>query len=323
MKRLLFAFLIVLATVALVGCNASLPATATPATATGSGTGANASPSTGGGTTASGATTTSGSTIPQAPAGSALRKIQDRGKLIVGVKYDVPTFGYLNPTTNQLEGFDVDLARAVARELFGSETAIEFKQAVSKDRIPFLQNDQVDLIASTMTANEERAKEIDFSDTYYVAGQSLLVPKNSDITGIKDLGGKTVATVKGSTSEQNIRQKAPTTNVVLFDSYSEAVQTMDTGRAQAVTTDDIILLGYVKQAPDKYKVVGGQFTKEPYAIGIKKGNTDVVNAVNTVLRKLISSGEWAKIYAKNLPGIQVPAPPPQDWREVYKQQPSS
>lgn len=255
--------------------------------------------------------------LPKAPEGTALRKIQDRGKIIAGVKYDVPTFGYLNPVSNKLEGFDVDLVKGIANYIFGDPEAVEFKEAVSRNRIPFLQEGVVDLVASTMTITEDRTKEIDFADTYYVAGQSLLVPATSTITGIKDVvAGKRVATVKGSTSETNIRAKSPAAEVILFDTYSEAVQAMDTGRADLVTTDDIILYGYVKQTPNKYKVVGGQFTVEPYGIGLKKGNPELLKAVNEAVQKIIASGDWAKIYEKNLPGSKAPVPPPADWRKV-------
>ncbi len=254
--------------------------------------------------------------IAKAPAGTLLRKIQDRGKIIAGVKYDVPTFGYLNPVTNKLEGFDVDMVKGIANYIFGDPEAVEWKQAVSKDRLPFLKEGVTDIIASTMTITEDRTKEIDFADTYYAAGQALLVPANSTITGIKDLGGKKVATAKGSTSEENIRKKAPTAEVILFDTYSEAVQAMDTNRADAVTTDDIILYGYVKQTPNKYKVVGGQFTVEPYGIGVAKGNPELLAAVNEAVRKMIAGGDWAKIYEKNLPGSKAPSPPPADWRKV-------
>jgi putative glutamine transport system substrate-binding protein len=261
--------------------------------------------------------------VPRAAEGTSLRRIQDRGKIVVGVKHDVPTFGYLNPRNNQLEGFDVDLGKAIAREVLGSETAAEFKQAVSADRIPFLNTGQVDLVLSTMTANEERAQQIDFTDTYYIAGQSLLVKKDSTINGIRDVAGKTVCSVSGSTSERQIREKAPQAQVVLFGTYSECVQAMDSGRAEAVTTDDIILLGFVKDAPDRYKVVGGQFTIEPYAGGIAKNNSELLTAVNDAIKKLKSSGEWKRIYEKNLPGVAVPSnPPPVAWQDVYRMQPT-
>jgi putative glutamine transport system substrate-binding protein len=256
--------------------------------------------------------------VPLAPEGTLLRKIQDRGKLIAGVKYDVPTFGYLNPTTNQLEGFDVDLVKYIANYILGDPNAVEFKQAVSKDRIPFLQNGVVDIIASTMTINAERAQQIDFSDVYYVAGQSLLVPLKSNIASVNDLKGKNVCTVKGSTPEQNIRKFAPEANVILFDTYSECVAAMDSGRVDAVTTDDIILLGYAKESPDKYKVVGERFTVEPYGVGIAKGNQELLDAVNAAIRQAKQSGEWARIYETNL-GTQAPAePPPQDWHQLVQ-----
>ena len=249
----------------------------------------------------------------------SLSAIKERGRLVVGVKYDVPTFGYLNPTTNVVEGFDVELGKAVAERIFGSPDAIEFKEAISRNRIPYLNDGVVDVIFSTMTANEERAGQIDFSDCYYVAGQSLLVPVDSDITNIGDLAGKTVGTVQGSTSEKNIKEKAPQATVELFGTYSEAVQAMDSGRVQAVTTDDIILYGFARQNPDRFKVVGGQFTQEPYAAGVKKGNTELLNEVDAAIRDLKQSGEWLNLFHQWVSESDNPPVPPQDWREVYLQ----
>ncbi|MBV9790148.1 MAG: glutamate ABC transporter substrate-binding protein [Chloroflexi bacterium] len=259
---------------------------------------------------------TGGEPMAQAPEGSALRAIQDRGKLIAGVKYDVPLFGFLNPTTNKVEGFDVEIAREIAKKIFGNPDAIEFKEAISKNRIPYLTDGTVDIVVSTMTANAERAEQIDFSDTYYVAGQSLLVKKGSDVQNIDGVKGKVVATVKGSTSEKNIREKAPEATVELYDTYADAVQALQSGRADAVTTDDIILYGFQSQNKDQLEVVGGQFTKEPYAIGIKKGSTELTEVVNTTLREIKDSGRWGEIYKQFIPEQEVPAVPPQDWREV-------
>ncbi|HEX9114483.1 MAG TPA: glutamate ABC transporter substrate-binding protein [Anaerolineae bacterium] len=260
----------------------------------------------------------SGKALPKAADGTLLRKIQDRGKIIVGVKYDVPMFGLLNPTTNKVEGFDVDVAKEIASYIFGNPDAIEFKEAVSKNRIPFLQDGTTDLIASTMTINADREKQIDFSVVYYLAGQSLLVPKASTITGIQDLAGKKVGTAKGSTSENNIRAKAPKADVQLFDGYAEAVAAMDAGRVEAVTTDDNILIGFQSKEPNKWKVVGGQFTKEPYGIGIAQGHKELVEVVNKVVKDLKSSGKWKELYKKNIPA-DPPAPPDDDWHKIVGQ----
>lgn len=269
------------------------------------------------GTAAAGETPTVVPVDPQA----GFDKIKTRGKLIAGVKYDVPLFGLLNQDLNQPEGFDVDMARMVAQRIFGDANAIQYEEALSRNRIPYLNEERVDVVFSTMTANEERAKQIEFSDAYYVAGQSLLVPANSTIASVNDLAGKSVATAKGSTSEKNIRAFAPEAAVELFDGYAAAVQAMESGRVDAVTTDDIILYGFQKNNPDKFKVVGGQFTQEPYAAGAKKGNTLLIEEVNATIRDMKQSGEWAKLYKKWI-GSDPAQVPPQEWSDVYKTAPT-
>jgi putative glutamine transport system substrate-binding protein len=311
--KLLASLLCLLA--ALVACGESTTPTSgtggTTATNTTTGDATAASPTTGA------AAPTATIVVTPMAGGGNLEAIKARGKLIVGVKYDVPLYGFLNPETNKVEGFDVEIARMVAARIFGNPDAIEFKEAISKNRIPYLFEETVDVVFSTMTANEERAQQIDFSDCYYVAGQSLLVPVDSAIASIADLDGKTVGTVKASTSEKNIREKSPGAKVELFDTYSEAVQAMQAGRVDAVTTDDIILFGFQKNSPDKFKVVGGQFTQEPYAAGVKKGNTSLLNEVNATIRDMKQSGGWATLY-KQFIGQEPAAVPPQEWRDVYK-----
>src|SRR5215217_6267159 len=162
---------------------------------------------------ATGATPGKSASQPSFPADSYMARIQQRGQLIVGVKYDTPPFGSLNPINNQVEGFDADLARALARAIFGDATKVQFLEAISRNRIPFLQEDKVDVILSTMTITDERKGEIDFSDVYYMAGQSVLVKRNSPIAGIDALAGRTVASAQGTTSEKNVRERVPTANL--------------------------------------------------------------------------------------------------------------
>ena len=125
--------------------------------------------------------------VEQFPAGSTMGKIQEAGEIKIGVKYDVPPFGFKNPQNDEIEGFDVDFGKAIADKL-GVEP--KFVEAISDNRIPFLQDGTVDLVLSTMTINAERAQEIEFSEPYYIARGRILVPQDSDITGVDDLAGK-------------------------------------------------------------------------------------------------------------------------------------
>ncbi|MEC0178776.1 ABC transporter substrate-binding protein [Paenibacillus favisporus] len=251
---------------------------------------------TGGGSTD---TTTSGNKDDggdTAAKGGTLEAIKARGKLIAGVKYDTKLFGLKDPTSGKVEGFDIDIAKALAKKILGDETKVELKEVTSKTRIPLLQNGDIDLIVATMTITEERKQQVDFSDVYFKAGQSLLVKKGSAIQGLEDLKkGVKVLTVKGSTSAKNIREKAPDATVLEFENYQDAFTALKAGQGEALTTDNAILLGMQKQDPN-YVLVGGTFTDEPYGIAIKKGDAEFVKTVNDLLKEMKDSGEYDKLY---------------------------
>lgn len=229
---------------------------------------------------------------------NALGAIKERDKIIIGVKHDTRLFGLKNPSTGEVEGFDIDISKAIAKEILGDESKVEFKEVTSKTRIPMLNNGDIDAIIATMTISEERKKEVDFSDVYFDAGQSLLVKKGSAIKGLEDLtSGTKVLAVKGSTSAQNIREKAPDTTVLEYENYTEAFTALKSGQGDALTTDDSILYGMADQ-DSNYELVGGTFTEEPYGIAVKKGNQDLVDAINDALKKIKESGQYDEIHAK-------------------------
>lgn len=245
----------------------------------------------------------------QMPAGTYMKTIQDRGKLIAGVKTDVLLFGYLNPRTNRIEGFDVEIAREIARAIFGDPDKIELKEVTSAARIPALKEGIVDIVVATMTITKARLEEIDFSDVYYEAGQQLLVPKGSPIKSIQDTAGKRVCAAKGSTSEANITKFQPQAQVVQADKYTDCLLAVQQGRADAISTDDVILMGLAEQDPNM-QIVGEKFTQEPYGIGIAKGRPEFVQFVNGVLAQIKQSGRWAEIYKQWLGKFgPVPQPP--------------
>jgi glutamate transport system substrate-binding protein len=230
--------------------------------------------------------------VQQFPADSTLGRIQERGEITIGVKYDVPPFGFKNPQSGEVEGFDVDLGRAIAEEL-GVQP--KFVEAISDNRIPFLEQGTVDLILSTMTINAERDTEIDFSEPYYIARGRILVPGDSNIKGLEDLSGNSVCTALGSTYEETIREEAPDADLQLVDTYSECLERLQNGSIDAISTDDVILTGMIIQ-DDSLKMVGDPLTTEPYGVGIKQGQTQMKRFVDGVLRRMEQDGRWEETY---------------------------
>jgi glutamate transport system substrate-binding protein len=229
------------------------------------------------------------------PADSTMGRIQEAGEIKIGVKYDVPPFGFQNPQSGDIEGFDVDLGRAIADAL-GVEP--NFIEAISDNRIPFLQDGTVDLVLSTMTINQERDAEIDFSEPYYIASGRILVPEGSDIRGVDDLAGKTVCTALGSTYEATISEQAPDAELRLVDSYSECLELVQNGAVDAVSTDDVILTGMIIQDDSLSLTEGEPLTTEPYGAGIADGDTEFKDFVDGVIQEYKSDGRWAEAYEK-------------------------
>ncbi|YCI24173.1 glutamate ABC transporter substrate-binding protein [Paenibacillus sp. Z6-24] len=231
-------------------------------------------------------------------ASAQIDQIKQRDKLIVGVKYDTKLFGLKDPGSGKVEGFDVDMAHALAKSILGDESKVELKEVTSKTRIPMLNNGDVDMVIATMTITDARKKEVDFSDVYFQAGQSLLVKKGSPIQGIEDVtADTTILAAKGATSIDNIEEKVPDVKVLEFDNYQDAFNALKAGQGDALTTDDAILYGMAAQDPN-YEVVGKPFTDEPYGIAVKKGQTGLVEAINKGLTDMKADGSYDELYKK-------------------------
>ena len=249
--------------------------------------------------------------IASGDASGFVQQLKDKGELVAGVKFDVPQFGLKSVTTDEVEGFDADMAREVAKEL---GVDVKFVEALSANRIPYLQEDKVDIVFSTMTITDERKKQIDFSDVYYVAQQSFLTRKGTDMT-VATAAGKKVCTSKGSTSELNLPAVQPKVEMELQDGYAQCVQLLRNNQVDAVSTDDVILLQFLKKDPDLFQISDEKFSTEPYGAGIKKGRSDFVELVNGVIEDMKSDGRWAALYKKwvtPVTGSEAPEPPAAD-----------
>lgn len=236
-------------------------------------------------------------------------------KIVVGTKYDQPGFGLKNPD-GTMSGFDVDVARYVAKELGYSDDQIEWKESPSAQRETLIANDQVRYIVATYSITDKRKEKIAFAGPYLLTGQSLLVrADNTDITGAESLeNNKKLCSVTGSTPAQRIKDKYPGVQLQQYDTYSACVEALRNGAIDAVTTDEVILAGYAAQSPGALKIVGAPFSEERYGIGLKKGDTELCTKITDALKKMESEGAWKAAFEKNLgpAGLATPPPPALD-----------
>jgi len=243
---------------------------------------------------------------PKLAAGTTMAAIQQKGKLVIGTKFDQPLFGLKDPATGKIEGFDADIGREIAKAIFGNvkdiDSKISFVETVSKNREPFIQNGTVDLVVATYTINATRKQVVDFAGPYFQAHEDIMVRKDENsIKTVTDLNGKKVCSVQGSTSIKNLVAKAPQADTsITFDTYSKCAEALGDGRVQAEVTDNSILAGLAAQSEGKYKVLNAPFSDEPYGIGLKKGDTAFRTFLNDTIQKLEDNGTWKKLFNKDV-----------------------
>jgi polar amino acid transport system substrate-binding protein len=249
------------------------------------------------------------------PAGSTMEKIRKRGRLVAGVSADTYLLGSRNPLNGRVEGFDIDMVKAVAKAIFGDENRYQLRVITAADRIPVLTRGEVDLVARNMTITCDRWKQIAFSSEYYRSGQKILVRRGSKATSLAQLQGRKVCAPRSTSSMDNLRRLAPQAVAVESDSHTGCLVLFQQGQVDAITGDDTVLAGLAAQDP--YAVVPAQraFTAEPYGLAMNARNVDLVRFVNARLAQMRGNGEWRRIYDRWLAAPLGPAPRPP--RAVY------
>ncbi len=228
-------------------------------------------------------------------AADTLAEVKRKGVLVAGVKDSLPPFGFVDEKTRRIVGYDVDFVDAIARRL---GVRVELKAVTSATRMPQLMEGNVDIVAATMTKNAERAKQIDFSYMYFFTGQKFLAKKGT-VRSLADLAGKKIGTAKGSTSEQNAAKALPTATILSFDDYPQAVLALQQGKVAAVTTDESILAGLLAKLPKgQYEIPDVRISDEPYGLGMRKGDANLVKFVDAALLEMEKSGEAKRIFEK-------------------------
>lgn len=226
--------------------------------------------------------------------GTAMAELNEAGTITIGTKFDQPLFG-LRTLEGELTGFDTEIARIIAGGLGIAPEDIDWVEAPSAQRESLIERDEVDMVVATYTINDERAERVSFAGPYYQAGQTLMVRSdNQEITGPDDLRGSDaqVCSATGSTPSENIREYIDEDQLVLFDTYSQCRDSLDNGQVDVVTTDNVILLGFISESDGAFKLVGEQFTEEPYGVGIAKGDVAFCEFINEQLRQASESGSY-------------------------------
>ncbi len=240
--------------------------------------------------------------------GTTMAALNEAGTITIGTKFDQPLFG-LNGLDGP-EGFDVEIGKIIASELGIDEGSIEWVEAVSANREPFIENGEVDIVIATYTINDTRKEVVSFAGPYYMAGQSILVlADNDEIQSEDDLIGQPVCSVTGSTPAENLA--ALGAEPVLTDTYSNCLEPLRNGTVVAVSTDNVILAGLAAQNEGEFKVVGTPFTDEPYGIGLALDDTDFRMWINDVLEEAYADGRyeeaWNATAGTVLPYVDPPA----------------
>ncbi|WP_298803954.1 glutamate ABC transporter substrate-binding protein [uncultured Pseudokineococcus sp.] len=252
---------------------------------------------------------------PEFEAGTTMAELAEAGTITIGTKFDQPLFGLQAPSGDP-EGFDVEIGKIVAGALGIAPEDITWVETVSANREPFLQEGQVDLVIATYTINDERKEVVDFAGPYYEAGQQIMVVEGNPegIEGPEDLAGKVVCTTDGSTPYQNIAENYPEAELLPgVAAYSDCLDPLRSGDVAALTTDNVILSGYVDQNPGEFELVGEQFTEEPYGIGLEKGDDAFRDFINDTLEESYEDGTWEAAWESTAGSVlETPEPPAVD-----------
>jgi len=235
------------------------------------------------------------------------------GKLTIGIAFDQPGLSIKDGDT--YSGFDIDTAVYVAKALGVPEENITWKEADGDERQRLLTSGEADLIVTTFSITDDRKQVVDFAGPYFEAHQDLLVRRNeTEITGPETLNGKKLCSVPGTTSAANVKEKyLGQIELSELPTFSDCVEALNAGQVDAVTTDDVILAGFAAedQYRGKLKVIGKGFSDELYGIGIKKGDTAMVDKVTAALKQYIDDGSWEKSLNSTVrpSGYSIPDPP--------------
>ena len=233
-----------------------------------------------------------------------LSVIKNRGEIVVGVKFDSKPFGFVQD--GKLQGYDIDIAHLLAKRILGNEKLVRFVEVNASNRISKLNSGEVDMVIATMSINPKRLEVVDFSLPYYYTGQAIMIRKGTDIKTVGDLNGRRVIVVLGTTGEKNIRYFAPEVILQGYRSYEEGFKAFLNRKAQAMTSDDTILAGFVMDHPE-FMILPQRYSQDAYAIAFRKEpqSASLKTEVNLAIGELRRKGHLNYLKSRWMPAAST------------------
>lgn len=224
---------------------------------------------------------------------TTLEKIKADDVLTVGVKVDSKPFGYLE--NGEHKGFDVDIAKYIAKDILNDENKVKFVEITSENRISKLITGEIDIIVATMTDTPERRTIVDFSYPYYVSGQAILCKNKSEVSSVADLSNHNIVVVRGSTAEKTLKKYYQRSNVIKKTNYTEAFQAIDNDTC--LISDEGILRGFSNNQKG-YSLLNKKLSIEPYAVAVRKSDVYLKQRIDYTIKTLEKNGELQKLKEK-------------------------
>ena len=247
--------------------------------------------------------------------GTRMAELAEAGEITAGVRYDQPGLGFKDAASDIPTGFDVEMAKLLIADLCidpEDTDAVTYEETISDNREPFLQEGRVDIVAASYSITPERQQIVGQTGPYFITGQQIMVPSDSDVQSKEDLQGEEVCSVTGSTSIETV--EAEGMQPVPAETYSDCADDVLNGTVPAMSTDGSILLGLAAENPDELKVVGPEFSKERIGIGYPKEYPEMCEWINGVIQESYDDGSWAEAFESTLgeAGVETPEPPALD-----------
>ncbi|EOC5017819.1 transporter substrate-binding domain-containing protein [Campylobacter upsaliensis] len=230
---------------------------------------------------------------------NSIERIKNAGVVKIGVFGDKPPFGYVDEKgANQ--GYDIILAKRIARELLGDENKVEFVLVEAANRVEFLKSNKVDIILANFTQTPERAEQVDFALPYMKVALGVAVPKNSEIKSVEDLKDKTLILNKGTTADAYFTKNYADIKTLKFDQNTETFAALMDKRGDALAHDNTLLFAWVKERPD-YKVVIKELgNQDVIAPAVKKGDKELKEFIDNLIISLAAEQFFHKAYDESL-----------------------